>query len=44
MYATVGAALLFTLKKGLGDGFDGVHEAAWSKVYGVRSRTMIEES
>jgi hemoglobin-like flavoprotein len=41
-YDTVGAALLFTLRKGLGDGFDGAHEAAWAKVYGVLSRTMIE--
>jgi hemoglobin-like flavoprotein len=39
-YATVGAALLWTLKKGLGDGFDAAHEAAWTKVYGVLSDTM----
>ena len=43
-YQTVGSALLFTLKKGLGDGFDGAHEAAWTKVYGLLSRTMIEAS
>jgi hemoglobin-like flavoprotein len=39
-YATVGAALLWTLKAGLGDGFDASHEAAWAKVYGVLADTM----
>jgi hemoglobin-like flavoprotein len=38
-YATVGAALLWTLK-GLGGGFDAAHEAAWTKVYAVLSGTM----
>jgi hemoglobin-like flavoprotein len=40
-YDTVGAALLWTLKQGLGEGFDASHEAAWGKVYGVLSQTMI---
>jgi hemoglobin-like flavoprotein len=39
-YATVGAALLWTLKKGLGAGFDDSHEAAWGKVYGLLAQTM----
>jgi hemoglobin-like flavoprotein len=39
-YATVGSALLWTLKKGLGASFDAAHEAAWSKVYGILARTM----
>jgi hemoglobin-like flavoprotein len=43
-YETVGSALLWTLKAGLGDGFTIEHEAAWGKVYGVLSKTMIEAS
>jgi hemoglobin-like flavoprotein len=39
-YALVGSALLWTLKKGLGDGFDKAHEVAWSKVYGLLAETM----
>lgn len=41
-YDTVGGALLWTLRKGLGDGFDSEHEAAWAKVYGVLAKTMME--
>ena len=41
MYATVGAALLDTLAKGLGDSWDEVHKEAWTLVYGVLSSTMI---
>ena len=41
-YQTVGAALLWTLKQGLGESFDSNHEAAWGKVYGVLSQTMIK--
>jgi hemoglobin-like flavoprotein len=40
-YSTVGAALLWTLKQGLGAGFDGEHESSWANVYGVLSKTMI---
>lgn len=43
-YDTVGAALLWTLKKGLGDGFDSAHESAWAKVYGVLASTMLSAS
>jgi hemoglobin-like flavoprotein len=43
-YDTVGAALLWTLKTGLGDGFDSEHEGAWGKVYGVLAQTMIAAS
>ncbi len=43
-YDTVGAALLWTLKKGLGDGFDSAHESAWTKVYGVLASTMLSAS
>jgi len=41
MYDTVGAALLDTLEKGLGDGWDEAHKEAWTLVYGVLSQTMI---
>lgn len=41
-YQTVGAALLWTLKQGLGESFDSNHEAAWGKVYGVLSQAMIK--
>jgi hemoglobin-like flavoprotein len=40
-YQTVGAALLWTLEKGLGDGFGAAHASAWGKVYGVLAATMI---
>jgi nitric oxide dioxygenase len=39
-YATVGAALLATLAKGLGDGFTPEVEAAWAAVYGALSSEM----
>jgi hemoglobin-like flavoprotein len=39
-YATVGSALLWTLRTGLGADFDAAHEAAWAKVYGVLADTM----
>ena len=39
-YETVGRALLWTLRQGLGDAFDAQHEAAWAKVYGVLAETM----
>lgn len=39
-YTTVGAALISTLKQGLGDQFDSVHEAAWVKAYGVLTQWM----
>ena len=42
MYATVGAALLYTLEKGLGDSWDEAHKEAWTVVYGVLSSTMID--
>jgi hemoglobin-like flavoprotein len=39
-YATVGAALLWTLHAGLGVTFNEQHESAWAKLYGVLSETM----
>ena len=42
MFATVGAALLDTLEKGLGDTWDADHKEAWTLVYGVLSKTMID--
>ena len=42
MYDTVGAALLDTLEKGLGDSWDEEHKEAWALVYGVLSKTMID--
>ena len=41
-YQTVGAALLDTLEKGLGDGFTPAVKEAWVAVYGVLSSTMID--
>lgn len=40
-YATVGAALLDTLSKGLGDDFTPDVEAAWTEVYGVLKDAML---
>jgi nitric oxide dioxygenase len=34
-YATVGAALLWTLRQGLGDAFTAEVEAAWAAAYGA---------
>lgn len=39
-YATVGAALLWTLGQGLGDAFTPDVEAAWATAYGVLSSVM----
>eukprot|EP00970_Alexandrium_tamarense_P017286 scaffold9013_cov121-Alexandrium_tamarense.AAC.1 len=42
MFDTVGAALLDALEKGLGEGWDEEHKEAWTLVYGVLSKTMID--
>ena len=42
MFDTVGAALLDTLEKGLGETWDADHKEAWTLVYGVLSKTMID--
>jgi hemoglobin-like flavoprotein len=39
-YETVGAALLWTLDKGLGSGFTPEVEEAWATVYGLLATTM----
>ena len=39
-YETVGAALLWTLEKGLGPSFTPEVKDAWTTVYGVRASTM----
>lgn len=39
-YDTVGDALLWTLEKGLGDGFTPEVKDAWASVYGVLATTM----
>ena len=39
-YATVGAALLWTLEKGLGEAFTPEVKEAWATTYGVLSTTM----
>lgn len=39
-YETVGAALLWTLEKGLGAAFTPEVEQAWAAVYGLLSSTM----
>ena len=43
-YATVGGALLLTLEQGLGEAFTPEVHEAWTAVYGLISRTMIEAS
>ncbi|WMJ73515.1 globin family protein [Cytophagaceae bacterium ABcell3] len=43
-YNTVGAALLATLKEGLGESFTEETEAAWAEVYSILSSTMLEAS
>ena len=39
-YQTVGAALLWTLEKGLGPAFTPEAKAAWTAVYGILASTM----
>ena len=39
-YAIVGEALLWTLERGLGEGFTPEMRSAWAKVYGVLAATM----
>lgn len=41
-YATVGAALLWTLEQGLGEGFTPEVRQAWATAYGVLTRTMTD--
>jgi hemoglobin-like flavoprotein len=41
-YATVGAALLWTLEQGLGTDFTDEVREAWASAYGMLSRTMME--
>lgn len=41
-YETVGAALIWTLEKGLGDAFTPEVREAWTKVYGILATTMKE--
>jgi hemoglobin-like flavoprotein len=43
-YATVGSALLWTLEKGLGDGFTPEVKDAWATTYSVLSTTMQKAS
>lgn len=40
-YATVGAALLWTLEQGLGDGFTPDVRDAWTDAYGLVAATMV---
>ena len=41
-YASVGAALIATLKQLLGSAFTADDEAAWTEVYGVLSDVMVK--
>ena len=41
-YATVGAALLWTLSQGLGAGFTPEVEAAWAAAYALLSGVMLD--
>jgi hemoglobin-like flavoprotein len=43
-YPVVGAALLWTLEQGLGDGWTPELAAAWSSAYGTLSGYMIDEA
>ena len=43
-YPVVGAALLWTLEKGLGDGWTPDVAAAWTAAYGALSGFMISEA
>jgi len=43
-YPVVGAALLWTLEKGLGEAWTPVVAAAWSAAYGTLSGFMISEA
>jgi hemoglobin-like flavoprotein len=43
-YPVVGAALLWTLEKGLGDGWTPDVEEAWKAAYGTLSGFMISEA
>jgi hemoglobin-like flavoprotein len=43
-YATVGAALLWTLEKGLGPDFTPAVKSAWTATYTLIATTMIEAS
>jgi nitric oxide dioxygenase len=43
-YATVGAALLWTLEQGLGERFTPEVQAAWSSVYTLLASTMCTAS
>ena len=40
-YATVGAALMWTLEKGLGSQFEPAVKAAWNATYNLLANTMI---
>ena len=41
-YATVGAALLWTLEQGLGEAFTPETREAWAAAYGLLSSAMVE--
>lgn len=41
-YATVGAALLWTLEKGLGADFTPAVKSAWTTTYTLLANTMID--
>jgi len=43
-YDTVGAALLWTLEKGLGSAFTPEAKEAWATVYGILATTMKDAS
>jgi len=41
-FARVGAALLWTLEQGLGDGFTTEVKEAWTTAYGILAQAMID--
>jgi hemoglobin-like flavoprotein len=43
-YDSVGAALLWTLERGLGDGWTGELATAWTAAYGTLAQFMIGEA
>jgi hemoglobin-like flavoprotein len=41
-YDTVGVALLWTLERGIGAGFDAATRDAWAEAYGILASVMID--
>ncbi|MEL6479372.1 MAG: globin domain-containing protein, partial [Pseudomonadota bacterium] len=44
MYAPVGDALIWTIERGMGDGFTPETREAWETAYGMLSTAMVESA